>query len=1210
MGDKNNSSNILIEAESFEDFGGWKMDSQFIDLMGSPYLIAHGHGNPVAPATTTVTLPDTGRWFIWVRTKNWVDGDFEAPGRFKLAVNESELPEIFGTQSAEWGWENGGVIDIEKAKLKISLIDLTGFDGRCDAILFTQDESLVPDNSSEPMCEWRRNYGNVVDDLEEQFDLVVVGGGIAGTSTAVSAVRAGLSVALIENRPVLGGNASAEIHVKPSGNFPPGRFPYLGDIVREVAPRIPGKDSNESFLEAEALRLRVVEEEEGIELFLDHHVYEVETENEKINAVWALSTDGKQRRRFSSRYFVDATGHGTVGLKAGADIQMEAGERMGMTNNWWWHMVDKESPFPETPWALQLTEKGFPYTMRAGGIGHGGFGFPESGFDKHPLRDLEAIRDHNLRAVYGAMHAMKNKGAYASEDPSGKSHAHAEIKQFGHIGGPRETLQILGDVIVTDEDIYSKKEFKDGCVPATWGVDLHFPMFKYLAANPDNPFVSRAHFDGRVDDSKGIYANSDKTCVIGPMHGKYDVKKGYLFPYRSFYSRNIKNLFTAGRDISVSHEALGTVRVMNTLGMVGVVVGRAAAMACKYDETPSGVYENHWDEFKELLEEPGDFRAISKTGILIEAESFDDLGGWKIDTQFIHSMGSPYLIAHGLGKPVAPAHTSLKLPQTGLWYLWVRTKNWVKGNFDAPGRFKLGLNGKELPYIYGEGEPEWNWECGGTIDVENNDIQLSLIDLTGFNGRCDAIFLCRDEDTLPEPAFWPMSDWRICEGAIQEYRPETYDLVVIGGGIAGTAAAIAAARTGLEVALINNRPELGGNGSTEVRVAFGGKFPDGLYPNLGDIVKEITLQGIHNAVSIAEFGEAENNRQKIIAAESTLSLFNNQHVFRVVNDDNRISEVFAMDTHSKFIRRYKAKYFVDATGHGTVGVKAGADYEMQAKERMGTSNLWTWSEDEKEIEFPETPWALPLTEKGFPYPKNVGDWYWESGFDKHPLDDLESIRDHNLRAVFGAWNAMKNHGVYASEDKSEKSHSTANLDWVAYIGGPRETLQLMGDVVVSEEHILTNQDFPDACVPATWGIDLHYPMPNFKTESSDNPFISRAHFGSRVDDSKGKWFDSPRHCIRSPEMKEYDTVKGYLFPYRAFYSRNIENLFMAGRDISVTHEALGTVRVQNTLGMVGVVVGRAASVACKNDTTPRGVYEDHLEELKSLLLQPGDYRGL
>ncbi len=595
------SDGILIETGAFQDFGGWKLDTQFIHIMGSPYLLAHGLGKPVAPARTSVTLPASGRWFVWVRTKNWVPGPWEAPGRFKLAVNGEELSHVFGTGDGEWRWESGGAVDLDTDTVPLSLIDLTGFDGRCDAIFLTQDENVVPDNSSEPMNAWRRRCGRVEDlDGESSHDLVVVGGGIAGTSAAVAAARAGLKVALVQDRPVLGGNGSPEVHVGPTGKFPPGRYPNLGDIVREVAPEIPGETGTmEWFAEAETRRRRVVDAEPNLELLLDHHVYDVETAGGRIVAVWALNTKGHRRRRFAARYFVDATGHGTVGLQAGAEYRMEPGERMGMTNIWRWHFTGEKTSFPETPWALQLAERAFPYPDRGGR--KGGDWHWESGFDKHPLNDLEAIRDHNMRAAFGAFNAMKNHGAYASEDPSGRSHVTAELTWMAYIGGPRETLQLLGDVVVGKDDIYGKRGFPDACVPATWGIDLHYPLPLFARETPDNPFISRAHFDGRVDDSQGKWADSPKPCVLGPLRGVYDMEDGYLFPYRSFYSRNIENLFMAGRDLSVTHEALGTVRVMNTLGMVGVVVGRAAAVACAHDATNRGVYEDHWDELDRLL---------------------------------------------------------------------------------------------------------------------------------------------------------------------------------------------------------------------------------------------------------------------------------------------------------------------------------------------------------------------------------------------------------------------------------------------------------------------------------------------------------------------------------------------------------------------------------------------------------------------------------
>ena len=627
-----NRNAVLVEAESFEEPGGWKLDTQFVHAMGSPYLIAHGLGKPVAPARTQVTLPAAGRWFVWVRTKNWVPGPWEAPGRFRLSVNGQELPHVFGAGPGQWSWESGGPVDLEHAEATLSLIDLTGFDGRCDAVFFSQDEHAVPDNSSEPMTAWRRRLGQV-DDFggESSYDLVIVGGGIAGTCTAVAAARAGLSVALVQDRSVLGGNASPEVHVRPAGDYPPGRYPDLADIVREVSPDVPGAaESVEWFSEAEARRRKVVDAEPNLDLVLDHHVYHVETANGRIVAVWALHTQGRQRRRFAGRFFVDATGHGTVGLQAGADYRMEPGDRMGMTNLWRWRFADKASSFPEIPWALPLTEKAFPYPgdggwltedgkvarpmidhpLRPAPARKGGKGdwHWESGFNKHPLDDLEAIRDHNMLAAFSAFNAMKNHGAYANCDSRGQSHASAELTWMAYIGGPRETLQLLGDVVVSEDDVYSQRDFPDGCVPATWGIDLHYPLPLFARETPDNPFISRAHFDGRVDDSQGKWADSPKACVLGPMRGEYDRKGGYLFPYRAFYSRNVENLFMAGRDLSVSHEALGTIRVMNTLGMVGVVVGRAAAVACAHDTTPRGVYEHHFDELKTLLAKPGAYR--------------------------------------------------------------------------------------------------------------------------------------------------------------------------------------------------------------------------------------------------------------------------------------------------------------------------------------------------------------------------------------------------------------------------------------------------------------------------------------------------------------------------------------------------------------------------------------------------------------------------
>src|SRR5688500_2825017 len=144
---------LLLETESFQGHGGWSLDTQFIDLMGSPYLLAHGLGQPVKDATTTANFPATGKYRVWVRTKDWV-AHWKAPGtpgKFQVVVNGQPLTETFGTKSAEWFWHDGGTVDVVERQTSLALRDLTGFDGRCDAIYFTTDLSETPPNDTAPL---------------------------------------------------------------------------------------------------------------------------------------------------------------------------------------------------------------------------------------------------------------------------------------------------------------------------------------------------------------------------------------------------------------------------------------------------------------------------------------------------------------------------------------------------------------------------------------------------------------------------------------------------------------------------------------------------------------------------------------------------------------------------------------------------------------------------------------------------------------------------------------------------------------------------------------------------------------------------------------------------------------------------------------------------------------------------------------------------
>jgi len=578
--------------------------------------------------------------------------------------------------------------------------------------------------------------------------------------------------------------------------------------------------------------------------------------------------------------------------------------------------------------------------------------------------------------------------------------------------------------------------------------------------------------------------------------------------------------------------------------------------------------------------------------VLVEAESFTTPGGWQLDTQFIETMGSPYLLAHGLGTPVADATTGVTFPKAGEYRFWVRTKNWVEkfaGEVDAtatPGRFQVKIGDTAVAHEFGKTGAAWQWEDGGTVTISDLETTLSLVDLTGFNGRCDAILFSSDPAFVPDNTSEVLPAWRRkMLGIAEEATTEgPFDIVFVGGGYSGACGAVSAARMGLKVALIQNRSVLGGNGSSEVRVWAQGNTPPGLYP-VGDIVREFEDDA---KLSPGTYEEYEDEKKHNIAtAEKNLTLFLNHHAYKVeMASKTKIEAVHAFDTRTGAIRRFTGRTFCDTTGHGTIGQMAGADHEMEEKGRMGMSNMWAWENADAPQSFPETPWALPLEEGDFPYPKKFhAEWFWESGYDKHPLLDLEEIRDWNLLAGFGAFNALKNKGAYDRYDPDMLSHKNARLTWMAYIGGTRETLQLLGDVVLTEEDIISKKPFDDGCVLTTWSVDLHYPAEQYAKKFTENPFISVAVHGKGV-----------------------DRKKGYPVPYRCFYSRNIENLFMAGRNISVTHEALGTVRVMKTCGMMGVVVGKAAALCVQHDVSPREVYYQHLDELIKLLQIPGNVR--
>lgn len=610
------ATTVLVEAESFAELGGWVIDQQAMDQMGSPYVLAHGLGHPVAEAATMVDFPASGRYRVWVRTRDWV-GPWKAPGtppamraegfpgRFKLLVDGVPLEPVFGTEQSRWHWQAGGVQSIQEGRVKLVLKDLTGFEGRCDAILFSTDHDLLPPNNPPDLTAFRRVLLGFPEPppVAGSYDLVVVGGGVAGTCAAISASRHGCRVALIQDRPVLGGNNSSEVRVGLSGLIFQDPYPKLGNLVDEIGPvghwnlwearQAPDSPRSKRILEVirnhpekkahnagpasnyeDQRKHDAVLAEKNIDLFLHTHVNGVEMDGNIITAVVGQDIRTGERRAFRAALFADCTGDGTLGFLAGADFRTgrearsETGESlapeerdqlsMGTSVQWYARQGVERTGFPATPWAVTFTEKNCSRATR------GDWNW-ETGALRDQVREIERIRDYAFRVTYGNWSTLKNHPGLKEQ------YTNWELAWIAYIGGKRESRRLLGDVILRQQDIVSGKPFADACVTTTWTIDLHYPKQPACACEA---FQSEA-----------------RHLKIEP----------YPIPYRCLYSRNIGNLMMAGRNISVTHVALGTVRVQRTTGMMGEVLGMAASLCTVYACPPRDVYEKHLPEFKELM---------------------------------------------------------------------------------------------------------------------------------------------------------------------------------------------------------------------------------------------------------------------------------------------------------------------------------------------------------------------------------------------------------------------------------------------------------------------------------------------------------------------------------------------------------------------------------------------------------------------------------
>ena len=568
-----------------------------------------------------------------------------------------------------------------------------------------------------------------------------------------------------------------------------------------------------------------------------------------------------------------------------------------------------------------------------------------------------------------------------------------------------------------------------------------------------------------------------------------------------------------------------------------------------------------------------------------------------------------------MGKPVAPATTDVRIPQAGCYRVWVRTRDWVAQQ--GPGQFRLHVDGHPLSRVFGlGGDGSWQWWDGGEVDLPEGSVPLMLEDLTGFEGRCDAILFVKDGSaTNPPPnETGPMQAFRDACASRPATPPDagTFDFVVAGGGYAGLCAAIAAARRGLKVALIQDRPVLGGNASSDVRVNPVGAIESTLYPHTSDILKELhhTPRGMDGSGGIRACPD-DGYVLGLVTREPGIRLFLDMHVCAVERDGDRLIALRARHVRNGQELRFPAPLFADCTGDAQVGFLAGADWQLGREgqnetgealapkqadlQQLGVSNYWLADPTDHPTVFPACPWALPIHEAAAMdvsvprWPPDNGThayaagWNWETGFRMDQLADGEQVRDHNFRAIYGAWDFLKN------ESDAREGYAMAELSWVGYILGRRESRRLMGDLVLTQQDLCEPRLYPDGCVTATWYLDLHFPHP------WNSRFFPGQEFRSLAYD------DPDFEALRGDIVGNYTEIKPYPIPYRCLYSRTISNLFMAGRNISVTHVALAPVRTMNTTAQMGTVVGRAAVLCRTLNVDPRALYTTHLKELLASL---------
>ena len=421
-----------------------------------------------------------------------------------------------------------------------------------------------------------------------------------------------------------------------------------------------------------------------------------------------------------------------------------------------------------------------------------------------------------------------------------------------------------------------------------------------------------------------------------------------------------------------------------------------------------------------------------------------------------------------------------------------------------------------------------------------------------------------------------------------ERRKIKADLCVVGGGMAGIATAIAAAREGIKVALIHERPVLGGNASSEIRMWVCGA--QGVNNRETGILEEIQLENLYKNPT-KNYYLWDALLYDFVKREKNIELFlnttcNGAEVENGEFEDGRSVRIKQISCYQLTTQRFidvEAKYYADCSGDSILAPLTGAEFKLgreaasefgEETDRqepdnmvMGMSCLIQGRETEKKVDFIAPDFAKKLSEedvKNRPmriYETRENFWYLELGGDRDTIGDTEDLRDELVPLAMGAWDYIKNSGK-CNADNWE-------LEFLGFLPGKRESRRMMGEYVITQPDVTYGKVFEDTVAYGGWPLDDHFPAGYYH---------------------KGR----PNTNFKTPSP--------YCLPYRALYSRNVENLYFAGRNISMTHTAMSSIRVMASCALLGQAVGTAAAGSTELGVTPHGVYKHHLSELQSRLM--------